>query len=249
MPAESCQPGLSGHKTQRSARLRAVLYNGLIENRCMLRPRHRHHIGTTAFFRNPAFLQTLVGLLLAIEHPRVLFHAASNGAEPLSFAATWREAGGGDILIEATDIEPAFLDQAGALQHPRVTPEIRALVRFLPPVSVVDFTSQTVYDAVVCMNALCYLTPDCQRRALWKMSAHSRRYVCVTAGDPEAVRDGIREANMRPVWRNWLPIYYGWRERLRLRYTPRKVWTLPYLPLMLPQMRYAGTSIFERVDR
>ena len=49
----------------------------------------------------------------------------------------------------------------------------------------------------------------------------------------------------RPVWKNWLTIYYGWRERLSLR--PRgKAWKLPYIPFLLAHWRYAGTSIFAR---
>jgi chemotaxis methyl-accepting protein methylase len=210
----------------------------------MLRPVTADRIGTTDFFRNPAFLNTLVELLKPIRNPRVIFHACSNGAEPYSFAVTWLEAGGGPITIEATDIEPTFLDEAEALSHPRLTDEARALVTFLPASSVTTFTTHKVYDAVICMNALCYLSKDEQRRAFWKMASVCERYLCVTAADPLETRHGIREARFQPVFKNWVAIYYGWKERLSLRH--RKVWKLPYVPLMLPWVYYTGTSIFER---
>ena len=78
-----------------------------------------------------------------------------------------------------------------------------------------------------------------------KCAPCGRCHPSVTAADPESRERGIREANMRPVWKNWLAIYYGWRERLSHR--PRgKAWKLPYIPFLLAHWRYAGTSIFAR---
>ena len=211
----------------------------------MLNYRHEGHIGVTDFFRNKAFLETLTDLLRDLDCPRVLFHACSVGAEPYSFAILWRERVGTPIEIEATDIEPEFLRLALSLEHPLLTNQIRDMVTFLPACSVTTFSSVKTYDAVICMNALCYLTPEEQVRAVWKMSSHAARYLCVSAADPKSLKRGIREANMRPVWKNWLAIYYGWGERLSLR--PRgKAWKLPYIPLLLTHWRYAGTSIFAR---
>jgi len=207
--------------------------------------KHGGHIGVTDFFRNMAFLETLADLLRDLERPRVLFHACSVGAEPYSFAIVWRERVGTPIEIEATDIEPEFLKLALKLEHPLLTDKIRGMVTFLPACSVTSFSSVKTYDAVICMNALCYLTPDEQVRAVWMMSSQAVRYLCVSAADPRSLKLGIREANMHPVWKNWLAIYYGWRERLSLR--PRgKAWKLPYIPFLLAHWRYAGTSIFAR---
>jgi len=211
----------------------------------VLNYRHAEHIGVTDFFRNQAFLETLADLLRDLDRPRVLFHACSVGAEPYSFAIVWSDRIGTSIEIEATDIEPEFLKLALGFEHPLLTEQIRAMVTFLPACSVTTFSSGKTYDAVICMNALCYLTPDEQVRAVGQMSSQASRYLCVSAADPKSLERAIREANMRPVWKNWLAIYYGWRERLSLR--PRgKAWKLPYIPFLLAHWRYAGTSIFAR---
>ena len=105
----------------------------------MLNYRHAEHIGVTDFFRNKAFLETLADLLRDLDRPRVLFHACSVGAEPYSFAIVWSERIGTPIEIEATDIEPEFLKLALSLEHPLLTDQV------------------------------CYLTPDEQVRAVWKM--------------------------------------------------------------------------------
>jgi hypothetical protein len=153
--------------------------------------------------------------------------------------------GGGPIAIEATDVNKAFLEEARAKRTRHGIPYLaQELVRYLPASSCTSFTSSQPYDAVVCMNVLCYLSEDEQRRAIWKMASHAWRYLCVTAASPAIVREGIKEAGLRPLWRNWLPIYYGWRERLSWRH--RKTWKLPYVPIILPHWRYAGTSIFYR---
>jgi hypothetical protein len=208
-----------------------------------VRPVSGVHIGTTAWFRNEAFLRTLVEQLLPIERPSILFHACSTGEEPYSFAILWYEAGGGPITIHATDIDPTFLEQAQQAKHPRLGHVERNMVDFLPATSCTAVISRT-YDAVACMNALCYLPEEEQELALYRMASSAWRYLCITGGSPRAVRAGIQEANLRPLWRNWVPIYYGWRERLSWGH--RKVWKLPYIPLLLPHWCYAGTSIFAR---
>jgi len=207
------------------------------------RPINAGYIGTTARHRNPAFLSTLVQELVKIPSPRVLVHGCSIGYEPLSLAEVWLEHGSGGITIEATDIEPSFLEQA-----PKAPASAAAhrLVRWLPPASCVTYTTAQVYDAVVCMNVLCYLSEEDQHQAIWKMASIADRYLCLTAGTPHVVKEGILEAGLMPLWRNWLPIYYGWHERLSWGY--RKVWKLPRIPFLLPHWRYAGTSIFVRPD-
>jgi len=82
--------------------------------------------------------------------------------------------------IDATDIEPEFLAIAQTLQHPLLTDDIRGMVTFLPACLVVNFTSAGTYDAVICMNALCYLSEEEQLRAIWKMSSQTERFICVT---------------------------------------------------------------------
>jgi len=180
------------------------------------RPVNASRIGTTAWFRNEAFLRTLAGLLRQVKSPSVLFHACSTGEEPYSFAIIWQEMGGGPITIDATDIEPTFIEKARQLGHPRLTPDARNTVSFLPPASCSESIART-YDAVICMNALCYLAEDEQRLAIDRMASCASRYLCITAGSPRVVKRGIEAADLRPVWLNWIAIYYGWRERLKLQ--------------------------------
>lgn len=210
----------------------------------MLKLRSGRYIGSTAFFRNSAYLKTLVSLLEPIPAPRVLFHACSFGAEPLSFASLWRRRVGTPITIHATDIEPSFLALAPSMEDPRITAADRALVTFLEPHSVVTFAPDEPYDAVACMNALCYLSDNDQRAALRAMCSYAETYLCVTAARPAVLRDELEHAGFRPLDTAWLQIYYGWRERLRARHSDQ--WMLPYLPWLLPEWRYAGTSIFRR---
>jgi hypothetical protein len=206
-----------------------------------LRPVMGRCIGTTKFFRNEPFLKALVRILEKIPHPRVLYHGCSNGAEAYSLAIAWCETGDGKpIDIHATDIEPSFLDQGRLLTHERLTARARKMVTFLPPVSVIDFRSRQFYDATVCTNVLCYLEPQDQREAIARIADYTTYYMCVTGADPTAVRQATRDADFKPCLTSWLPIYYGWGERLSWRH--RKVWKLPYLPFLLPNWRYAGTT-------
>jgi len=79
----------------------------------MLRVYHGDKKGATAFFRNRAFLEQVVNLLKNLDkkQARVLFHACSIGAEPYSFAA-WSLLHGIDVMIDATDIVPDFVQAA-----------------------------------------------------------------------------------------------------------------------------------------
>jgi chemotaxis methyl-accepting protein methylase len=211
-----------------------------------LRPVKGVRIGTTAFFRNTAFLMTLAELLRKVKQPAVLFHGCSNGAEPYSFAMVWREVDGGQIQIDATDVEPSFVNEARNLTHPKLDAVARAMVRFLPPASVANFHPERRYDAVACMNVLCYLSEREQRDAIASMAGYATRYLCITAADPHLIGEEIKRAGFVPMADNWIAIYYGWRERLS--WLHRKQWKLPYIPMLMPNWRYSGSSIFRRAD-
>ena len=213
-------------------------------SKMVLRPVRGECIGTTAFFRNVPFLETLARLLESVEEPRVLFHGCSTGAEPYSFAMVWRRVDGRPITIHATDVEPSFLDEARKLTHPQLDAAARTMVAFLPPASVVQFRPAGRYHAVACMNVLCYLSKEQQRNAIRSMAGYAERYLCVTAADPHVVRQELEAAKFAPVKDNWRAIYYGWRERLSWGY--RKTWKLPYVPMLMPNWRWSGTSIFAR---
>jgi hypothetical protein len=226
-------------------------------------------IGRTDFFRNPALLEALVGVLRREESPRVLVHAAAVGAEPYSLVMAARLARI-DISVDATDLEPSFLETARQgvyaddclakvpaaarryfLPGPEartveVAPEIRAGVRFLPPASFVDFEGAEVYDAVLALNALTYVSREDQRKAILRMATYTRRYLGVTAASPMIIKQAIEDAGFEPMeYLDWMRIYYGWRDRIRWR-PGRREWALPVLPFLMRDWRWSARSLFCR---
>lgn len=227
-------------------------------------------IGRTDFFRNPAFLRALIDLLRAEAAPRVLVHAAAMGAEPYSLVMAARLAGLRDIRVEATDVEPAFLEMAQRgvygddclskvpaearvffLPGPEqgtveVAPEIRNGVAFLQPASFVDFQAVQPYDAVIALNALTYVSREDQRKAILRMGSYARRYLGLTAASPTVIKQAVEDAGFEPADRpDWLQIYYGWRDRIRLRPGQRE-WALPVLPFLMRDWKFSACSLFRR---
>jgi hypothetical protein len=226
-------------------------------------------IGRTDFFRNRAFLSVLIRLLRSKRAPRVLVHAAAVGAEPYSVVMAARLAGLHDIRVEATDLEPSFLElaQRGVyaddclanvpadarvffLSGPeagtvKVAPDIRSRVRFLPPASFVDFEAAEIYDAVLALNALTYVPLADQRTAILRMGGYTRHYLGLTAASPRIVKQAVDEAGFAPLEHNWLKVYYGWSDRIRLR-PGRREWALPVLPFLMRDWKFSARSLFRR---
>jgi CheR methyltransferase, SAM binding domain len=247
-----------------------------------LRPVCGQSIGTTAFFRNRAFSASLIELLSeaagADAGLRILFHSCSVGAEPYSFAMEARLRGldqrFASIAIDATDIEPSFIETAKAgvygievlrsvppdarrylVPGPtedsvRIAPRLAEAVRFLPAASFSTFKPEDPYDVVLALNSLTYVSSEEQKKAICRMASYTRRYLCITAFDPDIIRPAIDAAGFLPVRRHWRAIYYGWGNRLRLkparRGTQKRSWVLPYVPLYIRDRAYKVCSIFER---
>ena len=228
-------------------------------------------IGRTDFFRNSAFLSVLVDLLRAQRAPRVLVHAAAVGAEPYSLVMAAKLAGLDDIRVDATDLEGSFLEMArrGVYQEDclsnvpheartfflpgpetgtvEVDPEIRAKVRFLPPASFVDFQTTELYDAVLALNALTYVPHADQHKAIVRMGAYALRYLALTAASPKIIKQAVLDAGFEPLeGHNWVKVYYGWHDRIRLRPGKRE-WALPVLPFLMPDWRFSARSLFQRL--
>jgi hypothetical protein len=200
------------------------------------------HSGTTAFFRNRPFLETLAALLAESDPPlvRVFVHACSVGAEPYSLALwclhrPWPLAPR-HVEIVASDIELAFLETARQGIYPRdvldpltdeerswfveesegvrVPASTRALVRFLPPMSFVNGDPGEDFDAVLIMNGLTYVTPDDQRRAILLASRRARRVLGLTAFHPDSIKLDVTDAGFAPVDRALPEIHAGWGDRV-----------------------------------
>lgn len=227
-------------------------------------------IGRTDFFRNAPFLRALVGALQGLPSPRVLVHAAATGAEPYSIVMAARIGGLATIAVDATDIEPSFLEIAkrGVYEEEwlakvptaarkfflpvpgagtvEVDPGVRAQVRFMEPASVVGYQTSQHYDAVLALNALPYVPRDEQHAAITSMGQYTKDFLCVTAASPVIVKLAIEQAGFEPLdCAEWLGIYYGWRDRIRLRPGWRE-WALPVLPYLMQDWRYSASTIFRR---
>lgn len=146
-----------------------------------LRPTDGPLIGSTAFFRNRAFLGAFCHQIRpAADGPtRIMAHACSIGVEAYSLAIRLMiERSELDFQIEATDLSQGFVNYAatypsgvlqGALAEEHaffdrvddnavmIAPKVRARVKFLTARSFADFEADKVYDAVILCNSLVYV--------------------------------------------------------------------------------------------
>jgi len=246
----------------------------------MLRVYSGDQKGATAFFRNRALLDTLTKLLKASpdrseRRMRILFHSASIGAEAFSFAI-WCRMHGLDsqfaLEISATDINSEFLDFARTALYPanvqqtmsaeekayfedagenEITPieAIRRMVCFFPAMSFLEPIS-SVFDVVVVLNALTYVSETEQSLAIHRIADYNRRYLVTTAFHPDTIEADLRQHGYVAVTDNIEAIHNGWTERLRpspdaIRGTPEYSWVLPpFSPV--PGFEYRFCSIFEK---
>ena len=225
----------------------------------MLRCYANGHTGTTAFFRNRPLLTELMALLAPARVPvRVLFHACSVGAEPYSLALWWRHHAPPDaadsLAIEATDIDPEFLETARRGVYPisvldslsarerswlaphadgvQVPACVRSMVRVLPPMSFVAPALIGRYDAVCIMNALTYVTPGEQRQAIVTAGRHARRVVALTAFHPDTIAEDVSAAGLMPWSGQQRAIHEAWGDRLVDGPVPPES---PYYSFQLPR--------------
>jgi len=235
--------------------------------------------GATAFFRNRPFLRTLATELgqRCPERPRVFFHACSIGAEPYSLAIWYlndaASTGRPAPAIFATDIAPAFLEMARAAQYPRsiltgmtdkerrwfepaanglvrVSAAVRKLVEFAPPQSFMNPLGGDLYDAVLAMNALTYVTPAEQTQAIRTMAGSARHLLGLTAFHPDTIRADIESIGFAPVLAGQREIHGGWGDRCVAvsppAGTPEYSWQLQHFDTALPDREFRYCSLFAR---
>lgn len=208
-----------------------------------LRPTHGDLIGTTAFFRNRAFLRQL-----SVETARcggggrtvrVLVHACSIGAEAYSLAINLRlRYPSLKFHIDATDVSTGFRDFAanGVYQDEHlagltaderacfearpdgalvVGADVRSHVDFLPAASFVDFEADAPYDVVTVCNALVYVDAEGQSRTLDRIAAYNTGVLAVTAHHRGTIAQDLERNGYRPVMEGFEAIHAGWIDRLR----------------------------------
>lgn len=200
-------------------------------------------IGTTAFFRNRAFLEQLgceAERLGASSQPvRILAHACSIGAEVYSLAIhLLLRHPDVDFILHATDVsdefreiaetgiydsdylsaleadETAFFEPIGDGQV-SVSGEARARVEFLPAASFVDFDARVTYDIVTVCNALVYVSAEEQARTIDQIAAYNSGVLAVTASHRQSIAEDLARNGYRPVMGRFLDIHAGWVDRHR----------------------------------
>lgn len=228
--------------------------------------------GATAFFRNRPFLNTILKLMQKeSDMPSAFFHACSIGAEPYSFIAMAKMLML-DVSVEATDIEPKFIEVAKEGIYPnailkgmlpaekywfnakrggktQIKDEVRRKVKFQPPASVLEPLSKE-YDTVFAMNVLTYLSPEEQTIAIVNMAKSARRYLCVTAFHPDQIRSDMEFAGFEPVPTAQEEIHNAWGDRVREGGaepgTPGYSWIVPPYNTKAVDYDWRYSAIFTR---
>lgn len=201
------------------------------------------YIGTTAFFRNRAFLAQLGDeaerLAADGQRLRLLVHACSIGAEAYSIAIHLKlRCPGLDFELSATDIASGFCAFAAEARYEsavlaalspeemacfealpdgnfRVGEAIRNHVRILPPQSFVSFAPDGVYDIVTISNALCYVTAAEQADALDLAAGYNPGVLAVTAFHADGIASDLTRNGYAPVMERFQDIHAGWTDRQR----------------------------------
>lgn len=239
------------------------------------------HKGATAFFRNRPFLNLLIDALdiCCAERPRIFFHACSVGAEPYSLALWYLHRAQHQTtllpIIDATDVEPAFLNVARTGIYPRsilegmteeerswfeilpddlvrVPAAARELVRFRDAQSFLEPINDGPYDAVLAMNALTYVSPDEQSIAIRHMADRAFHVLGLSAFHPDSIRDDIKRIGFEPVEARAEEIHEAWVER-RVAHPPQPgtleySWQLPAFSYAVPDREYRFCSLFARAE-
>ncbi len=214
----------------------------MTDNRSVrVRPIDGKFIGTTAFFRNRAFLAALASEIRPVSgRPvRILAHACSIGAEAYSLAIELRlRRPDFAFEIDATDLsqnfvnfarrgvypldwlnglradERAFFESADAATM-RVVPEIRQAVRFLDAQSFVDLTPERAYDVTLLCNALVYVDGATQSRTLYRIAGYTNDMLAVTAAHLDRIEADLDRNGLTPILTGFEAIHAGWTDRQR----------------------------------
>jgi SAM-dependent methyltransferase len=208
-----------------------------------LRPTTQTSIGTTAFFRNRALLDVVLGRIAQLPQTRiaVLVHACSIGAEVWSLLIAARlDPRTRDKHIDAVacDIAPEFVDYAQQAIYPRavltgmhreeqahfeaydaesvrVRDDVRRQASFLPAQSLVDFQADEAFDVVLVLNALLYLPAEQQARVIDRVAACNRALLVTTGFHFDQMRGDMQRNGYLPVSDRARAVHDGWSDRRR----------------------------------
>jgi chemotaxis methyl-accepting protein methylase len=200
-------------------------------------------IGTTAFFRNRALLNVLLGrmAILPSNTVSVLVHACSIGAEVWSLAIAAEldpRLRNMQVQIAACDLESAFVAHAerGIYSRAvlsgmrpaeqsyfepldsdsvRVCDRLRARVRFLPAQSAAGFECERAFDVVLLLNVLLYMPAELQSLTIDRIARYNRSLLVTTGFHLERIKSDMQRNGYRPVNEDLHAIHDGWTDRRR----------------------------------
>lgn len=217
------------------------LKSGECNSKLILRISDGNEKGSTAFFRNRCLFNTVLELMgeYAPKKFMVLFHASSIGAEVYSFVIHYflnQYDLKFDMQIFATDLNREFLKLAKQGQYPdhilkAMTDEeiayfhlaenrfvepiekIRKKIKFLDPVSFVEFKTDLYFDVVFVLNALTYVNKDDQAKTIKNISQYNPFLLSISAFHTETIKNDIKKAGYAPLMKNIEKIHNAWDER------------------------------------
>ncbi len=200
-------------------------------------------IGTTAFFRNRAFLKQIgveiAGLAVVGRPVEIFVHACSIGAEVYSLAIHLQIAHPEvDFRIYSTDISPMFLKIADNAIYPAsivehlpereraffslvregsyaIGDKTRSKVVIESANSFVNFTPNRIFDVVSLCNALVYVQSDQQAEALGRIAGYNRYLLALTGGHQETIANDLARNGYQPIMNGFKAINAGWTDRRR----------------------------------
>lgn len=206
-----------------------------------LRPTDGPLIGTTAFFRNRAFLGAFCRQIRPAEDgpTQIMAHACSFGAEAYSLAIRMMiERPELDFQIDATDLSQGFVNYAARGVYPAavmqgavaeeqrffqqiddetvaIASEVRARVNFLPARSFAEFEAEKVYDAVILCNALVYVDGPTQGATIDRIAGYNSDLLAVTAAHQDRIAADLERNAYAPIMDDFAAIHAGWIDRQR----------------------------------
>jgi len=200
--------------------------------------------GATAFFHNRVLLRTVLEEIdPEQEEVNVLFHAASIGCEPYSFAIAYdlffKDGLRPKLTIHATDLSAEFVAQGKEALYPlevlndmsreeqryfdlydaekiHAGEYLRKTVQYLEPASYVDFSTDKQYDIVFVMNSLLYVSAQDQAKTLDHIARYNTGLLIITGSHLNHLRADMARNGYEPMTRNLRAIYEGWHGRLAL---------------------------------
>ncbi len=243
-------------------------------NQLMLHIHNGNQEGDTAFFRNRYLFNTVLDIMKQRPQKKFLifFHACSIGAEVYSFVIHYLLQQSNlqfEIEVFATDINRHFLNVAQEGFYPDhilktmtneeinyfqfserrfVTPidEIKQKIKFLSPVSFLDFKSSKTMDVVFLLNALTYVAEEEQTIAIQRIANYNSFLFCVADVHKRTIKADVQVNGYIPITTNIESIHQAWDENSNQDLLANEDKTNKSKFIKIPDYQYKLCSIFKK---